>query len=222
MTTAAICAPREVSWRPSYYRGEQFDADLGLYYLRARYYNPNTGRFMSRDPEGGRPLNVRALHRYLYAGGDPANRIDPTGRVDLAEFGLRITKAAAATVFLNGFNCGISLAFSLLTGGVVEAAQEDPWGTAGTAFGCITLTVEPNPGTARGVGASLTLNGVAALSCGWGLYQAYKAGNNYLAELDQIRSNNGDPAQADADLMKAMAGTIETFAGCEAWLIGLL
>jgi RHS repeat-associated protein len=33
------------------YRGDQFDPDLGLYYLRARYYNPATGRFMSRDPE---------------------------------------------------------------------------------------------------------------------------------------------------------------------------
>jgi RHS repeat-associated protein len=32
------------------YRGEQYDPDLGLYYLRARYYNPVTGRFMSRDP----------------------------------------------------------------------------------------------------------------------------------------------------------------------------
>ena len=32
------------------YRGEQYDQDLGLYYLRARYYNPATGRFLSRDP----------------------------------------------------------------------------------------------------------------------------------------------------------------------------
>ena len=30
------------------YRGEEYDPDLGLYYLRARYYNPLTGRFMSR------------------------------------------------------------------------------------------------------------------------------------------------------------------------------
>jgi RHS repeat-associated protein len=51
MTTAAICATREVSWSPSFYRGEQYDSDLGLYYLRARYYNPATGRFLSRDPE---------------------------------------------------------------------------------------------------------------------------------------------------------------------------
>ncbi len=62
------------------YRGEQYDPDLGLYYLRARYYNPTTGRFMSRDPEGGRPITPKTLHKYLYAGGDPINQIDPRGR----------------------------------------------------------------------------------------------------------------------------------------------
>ena len=62
------------------YRGEQFDSDLGLYYLRARYYNPNTGRFLSRDPEDGKPWDPKTLHKYLYAGGDPVNAIDPTGR----------------------------------------------------------------------------------------------------------------------------------------------
>jgi RHS repeat-associated protein len=67
------------------YRGEQFDPDLGLYYLRARYYNPQTGRFMSRDPEDGKPWDPRTLHKYLYAGGDPVNRIDPSGRDDLFE-----------------------------------------------------------------------------------------------------------------------------------------
>ena len=35
------------------YRGEQWDSDLGLYYLRARYYNTMTDRFVSRDPEDG-------------------------------------------------------------------------------------------------------------------------------------------------------------------------
>ena len=62
------------------YRGEQFDPDLGLYYLRARYYNPLTGRFMSRDPEDGTPYDPKSLHKYLYAGGDPVNATDPTGR----------------------------------------------------------------------------------------------------------------------------------------------
>src|ERR1017187_7256136 len=80
MTTAAICATREVSWRPSFYRGEQSDSDLGLYYLRARYYNPATGRFLSRDPLDGNAKEPASLHKYLYAGGDPVNHIDPRGK----------------------------------------------------------------------------------------------------------------------------------------------
>jgi RHS repeat-associated protein len=69
----------------SFCSGEQFDSDLSLYYLRARYYNPNTGRFLSRDPEDGVPTDPKTLHKYLYAGGDPVNAIDPTGRVDVIE-----------------------------------------------------------------------------------------------------------------------------------------
>ena len=68
------------------YRGEQFDADLGLYYLRARYYNPNTGRFLSRDPEDGKLAYPESLHKYLYADGDPVSASDPTGRGALIEW----------------------------------------------------------------------------------------------------------------------------------------
>ena len=71
------------------YRGEQFDPDLGLYYLRARYYNPNTGRFLSRDPEDGDETDPKTLHKYLYASGDPVNMTDPTGRMT-AEYALPI------------------------------------------------------------------------------------------------------------------------------------
>ena len=53
----------------STFTGEQNDPN-GLEYLRARYYDNATGRFLSRDPLGG---------GYPYAGGNPANMIDPTG-----------------------------------------------------------------------------------------------------------------------------------------------
>jgi RHS repeat-associated protein len=93
------------------YRGEQYDADLGLYYLRARYYNPLTGRFMSRDPNSpgpfdsnGNPTDPKALHKYLYAGGDPINGIDPSGRdfVELKVIAKELLAATAEAVFWGG------------------------------------------------------------------------------------------------------------------------
>jgi RHS repeat-associated protein len=61
------------------YCGEQFDADLGLYYNRARYLNADSGRFWTRDAfEGaiGQPLS---LHTYLYAHANPIHYQDPSG-----------------------------------------------------------------------------------------------------------------------------------------------
>jgi RHS repeat-associated protein len=52
----------------------------------ARYYNPNTGRFMSRDPEAGSRVDPASLHKYLYAGANPVNRIDPLGRKTEGEY----------------------------------------------------------------------------------------------------------------------------------------
>jgi RHS repeat-associated protein len=76
------------------YRGEQFDSDLGLYYLRARYYNPATGRFLSRDPLDGQAKIPASLHKYLYANGDPINGIDPMGREDMFETGALLERDA--------------------------------------------------------------------------------------------------------------------------------
>jgi len=67
------------------YRGEQYDPDLCLYYLRARYYDSLTGRFLTRDPETGRMGAPSTLHKYLYDGADPANRLAPSGRGDVEE-----------------------------------------------------------------------------------------------------------------------------------------
>ena len=82
------------------YRGEQYDPDLGLYYLRARYYNSLSGRFLSRDPEAGKPVDPKTLHKYLYAGGDPVNRLDPRGRDELFEY--QALALYAVTVINNG------------------------------------------------------------------------------------------------------------------------
>jgi RHS repeat-associated protein len=61
------------------YAGEQWDADLGLYYNRARYLNTNTGRFWSMDSYEGNNQEPLSLHKYLYVYANPINGIDPSG-----------------------------------------------------------------------------------------------------------------------------------------------
>ena len=87
MTITATLAIGEFSPCPSFYRGEQYDPDLGLYYLRARYYNPATGRFMCERSGRGNQLDPKTLHKYLYADGDPVNLRDPSGRDSILETG---------------------------------------------------------------------------------------------------------------------------------------
>jgi RHS repeat-associated protein len=68
------------------FAGEQFDDAVDGYYLRARYYDPNTGRFASTDPFEGYNNQPITLHDYLYAGVNPVNAIDPSGEVALLEY----------------------------------------------------------------------------------------------------------------------------------------
>jgi RHS repeat-associated protein len=65
--------------------GEQFDASIGVYYNRARYYDQRIGRFWTMDTFEGDSASPRSLHKYLYASADPVNRTDPGGYQDLAE-----------------------------------------------------------------------------------------------------------------------------------------
>jgi RHS repeat-associated protein len=57
------------------WKGLPYDAETGLYYMRARYYDPVVRRFVSEDPAGlGGGLNL-----YMFAGADPVTGRDPSG-----------------------------------------------------------------------------------------------------------------------------------------------
>ena len=56
------------------FTGEQYDPVAGLYYLRARFYNPVIGRFIQEDTYYGDGLNL-----YAYCGNNPVRYVDPSG-----------------------------------------------------------------------------------------------------------------------------------------------
>ena len=58
---------------PFGYCGEYYDSESGNIYLRARYYNSETGRFISEEPAKD------GVNWYVYCGGDPVMKVDPSG-----------------------------------------------------------------------------------------------------------------------------------------------
>ena len=61
------------------YCGEYYDKETATVYLRARYYNPSTGRFISRDSYVGKNEEPLSLNRYTYCYNNPIISIDPSG-----------------------------------------------------------------------------------------------------------------------------------------------
>ncbi len=61
------------------YAGEQYDANLGMHYLRAHYYNAANATFNRMDPFQGDPFAPQSLHKYAYVHNNPVMNVDPTG-----------------------------------------------------------------------------------------------------------------------------------------------
>ena len=81
------------------YTGHKFDAELGLSYMQARYYDPVIGRFYSNDPvdalghmQRGNSI-ANGFNRYAYANNSPYAYIDPDG-----QFGIRSAAAYRGNV----------------------------------------------------------------------------------------------------------------------------
>lgn len=72
-------SPDSSDVNPFRYCGEYYDKETGTIYLRARYYNPGTGRFITEDSYSGKANDPLSLNLYIYCDNSPIIRVDPSG-----------------------------------------------------------------------------------------------------------------------------------------------
>ncbi|MFJ6699347.1 RHS repeat-associated core domain-containing protein [Streptomyces sp. NPDC091272] len=121
----------------------------GLYHLKARYYDPRIGRFTSPDPSG------QEKNPYLYAEGDPVNRIDPNGTLSFGGI-------------VDGLTKSVSVSNDIATVGKMwNAGLDGDWGkVAGVGFGlAVSKSVEAACIGGTGAAFGPVAAGVAAVPC---------------------------------------------------------
>jgi RHS repeat-associated protein len=142
------------------YAGQYTDTESGLIYLRARYYDPATAQFLTRDP-----LEAQTRSPYGYVNDNPLNGTDPSGLC-----GHWYDVACQATSAYNGAVDTVGGAVMAVGGAVDSAANwslDHPWEAAGIALGAISLAT----GVGELAGATYAIGGLSlgAISFGTGL-----------------------------------------------------
>lgn len=163
--------------------GPCVDPESGLIYLRARYYDPTTGQFLTRDP-------WMALSRqpYAYASGDPVSLVDPTGRCDF----LCVVGVVAGGV-------------SLFTGvGEVAAGAGLLGETASGLVGVLSTTATASGAVATGTDLASCVNGGGTLSC----VGAASGGVGVLAGFGAGAGLFGDTLDAEGKVVETGFGTV--------------
>jgi RHS repeat-associated protein len=94
-------------FNPFQYTGRESDPETGLYYYRARYYEPSAGRFLNEDPIAFRG----GINFYSYVADNPVTLVDPGGN-DYHVSQQDDTLVVSATVTIYGPNASNGLARS--------------------------------------------------------------------------------------------------------------
>jgi RHS repeat-associated protein len=111
------------------YAGEQFDPNVGFYFLRARYMNPQTGRFQTQDTYEGSVFDPQSLHKYLYASANPVGNVDPTGNFSFSIAGFSVSFSIhavlvnlAVSVLFRALEAAINVSNGMSLGAAVQEA----------------------------------------------------------------------------------------------------
>ncbi|MCZ8036898.1 MAG: DUF4114 domain-containing protein [Microcystis sp. LE17-20A] len=122
------------------FAGEQFDDAVDGYYLRARYYNPATGRFVSGDPFEGYKRQPVTLNDYLYGNANPVIFIDPSGYTSLVMYSALnfIPQVSLPSLIVLGefiLVTGVAVAVGLYMSSIITSKEKDKKGSPGPSTG---------------------------------------------------------------------------------------
>lgn len=163
------------------FTGREWNAELGLYYYRARFYDPIAGRFVSRDPIGfaGRDQNL-----YRYVGNSPQSFTDPTGNISYGTF-VKVSITIATTIggAVVGYTCGYAEGRARGLGHAEAEAVARQQAVVGAVVGLGIGAVAAAGGVAGGAIAGST--GTAAVAAFFGTLGAGLAVIN-IAESENI------------------------------------
>jgi len=107
------------------FAGRSCDTETGLYYNRARSYNPNMGRFMTKDPIGYRSGDTNL---YRFVGNNPLVATDPYGECTLS---LGVMGSVGAVVF-GGAGGALNFGYSNEKGFSFSLTRQTELGLSGT------------------------------------------------------------------------------------------
>lgn len=101
------------------YTGGIYDESTGLYYLNARYYDPEDGRFLTQDTYRGESNEPDTYHLYAYCANDPVNYVDPSGhKKKLIGAGVQVSVNSRISFVDVGVGIEIIYFFKQITSGV--------------------------------------------------------------------------------------------------------
>jgi len=91
------------------FNAEEYNPTVGLQYLRARYYAPEIGSFITEDSVLGNQTDINSQNRYSYAHNDPVNNYDPSGHAIGNSSYERMMEAAGSINEIRNFAVGRTL-----------------------------------------------------------------------------------------------------------------